>query len=148
MRIRRILATGLIAVLVGSVLSVIGLAAPAQAANACRQAASSTVWDLEDSVRYEGRVVMKNYSSRYNACSKIVVKHKRGKKIDVTLRVRKNFDDPDKQTTEKVVDYPNRKVVRTYYLTKNREIDITAWWRRASSDGDYKYVGTTTLRKT
>jgi hypothetical protein len=131
-----------------SVLMFFGLTAviapPAVAASAC--SGVDTPWDLEETVR-DGKYVIKNYSARYYTCSKVVVRRTDGKRINVSLRIRRDFTNPDKQDTTKTVQILDRKRVTKYFMTDNVWIDVSVWAGLASKD-TMPYRGTTTLQRT
>lgn len=121
------------------------VAAPAaQAASAC--SGVDTPWDLEETVR-DGSYVIKNYSARYYTCSRVIVKRTDGKRINVVLRVRRDFVNPDKQDTTKKVQILDRRRVARYFMTDNVWIDVNVWAGLASKDS-LPYRGATTLQKT
>lgn len=139
--------TGMIAAITG-VLMFFGLSAvaapPAQAASAC--SGVDTPWDLEETVR-DGKYVIKNYSARYYTCSRVVIKRTDGKRINVALRIRRDFINPDKKDTTKKVQILDRRRVTKYFLTDNVWIDVSVWAGLASTD-TMPYRGTTTLKRT
>lgn len=116
----------------------------AQAASAC--SGVDTPWDLEETVR-DGSYVIKNYSARYYTCSRVVIKRTDGKRINVVLRIRRDFTNPDKQDTTKKVQILDRRRVTKYFMTDNVWIDVSVWAGLASKD-TVPYRGTTTLQKT
>lgn len=133
---------------VTGILMVFGLSAvmapPAQAASGCSSV--DTPWDLRETVR-DGKYVIKNFSARYYTCSKVVVRRTDGKRINVTLRVRRDYVNKNKTDTTKTVQVLNRKRVTKYFLTDNVWIDVSVWAGLAGND-TMPYRGTTTLLRT
>lgn len=116
---------------------------PAQAASACNN--NDFVWDLQETVR-DGRYVIKNFTARYYTCSRVVVRRTDGRKINVALRIRRDFVAKKKQDTTRHVQVLGRKRVVRGFMTDNVRIDVSVWANLAQRD-KLPYRGTTSLKR-
>ncbi|HET6622360.1 MAG TPA: hypothetical protein VFG56_00295 [Candidatus Saccharimonadales bacterium] len=69
------------------------------------------------------------------------------KRINVSLRIRRDFVRKSKKDTTKSTQILNRKRVTRYFMTDNVWIDVSVWAGLASRN-TMPYRGTTTLRRT